>query len=161
MMKRGLPIYRNKSEHIAEALIGRIMEARLKPCDRFGTEAELLAKYDVSRPTLRESLRMLQARGVVTLRPGPRGGVTVGSPSIDSLAHALSVFLCLRNVPFGAVLKAREAIEPALAYKAALNGTEQDFEDGGVHRPNAVGRRSGRVYPGEPSIPRDCRTGRT
>jgi GntR family transcriptional regulator, transcriptional repressor for pyruvate dehydrogenase complex len=129
MMKRGLPAYRNKSEHVAEALIGRILEARLKPGDLLGTEAELLAKYDVSRPTLRESLRMLQAQGVVTLRPGPRGGVTVGSPSIDSLAHALSVFLYLRNVPFGAVLKAREVIEPALAYEAALNGTEQDFEE--------------------------------
>jgi DNA-binding FadR family transcriptional regulator len=72
---------------------------------------------------------MLQAQGVVALRPGPGGGVAVGRPSIDSLAHALSVFLYLQNVPFGTVLKAREVIEPALAHEAALHGTEADFDE--------------------------------
>jgi DNA-binding FadR family transcriptional regulator len=129
MKKHSPPTYRNKSEQIAEALTGRILNSGLKPGDMLGTEAELLADYDVSRPTLRESLRMLQAQGVVALRPGPGGGVAVGSPSINSLAHALSVFLYLQNVPFGAVLKAREVIEPALAYEAALNGTEAEFDE--------------------------------
>ena len=125
----GVPTYRNKSDQIANALITRILEGGLKPGDMLGTEAELVAEYKVSRPTLRESLRMLEAQGVVTLRPGPRGGVAVGRPSVDTLAHALSVFLYLQNVPFGAVLKAREVIEPALAHEAALHGTEAEFNE--------------------------------
>jgi DNA-binding FadR family transcriptional regulator len=129
MVKRGSLTYRNKSEQIAEALINRILELGLKPGDMLGTEAQLLAEHDVSRPTLRESLRMRQAQGVIALRPGPGGGVTVSTPSIDSLAHALSVFLYLQNVPFGTVLKAREVIEPALAYEAAVHGTEADFDE--------------------------------
>jgi GntR family transcriptional regulator, transcriptional repressor for pyruvate dehydrogenase complex len=128
MKKRGAPAYRNKSEQISAALIDRILEGGLKPGDALGTEADLVAEYEVSRPTLRESLRMLEAQGIVSLRPGPGGGATVSRPNIDSLAHALSVFLYLRNVPFGMVLKAREIIEPALAYEAALNGTPADFE---------------------------------
>jgi GntR family transcriptional repressor for pyruvate dehydrogenase complex len=55
------PTYRHKSQQVAESLINRILQAQLKPGDLLGTEAELLAAYDVSRPTLRESLRMLEA----------------------------------------------------------------------------------------------------
>jgi DNA-binding FadR family transcriptional regulator len=72
---------------------------------------------------------MLEAQGVVALRPGPGGGVTVGRPSVESLAHALSVFLYLQGVPFGTVLKAREVIEPALAFEAAKNGTDSEFDE--------------------------------
>jgi GntR family transcriptional regulator, transcriptional repressor for pyruvate dehydrogenase complex len=129
MKKRSAPTYRNKSEQIADALMSRIIDAGLKPGDMLGTEAELLAEHEVSRPTLRESLRMLEAQGVIALRPGPGGGVVVRRPSIDTLAHALSVFLYLQSVPFGTVLKAREVIEPALAYEAAVHGTESEFEE--------------------------------
>lgn len=127
MKQRGAPAYRNKSGQVAAALIDRILAGGLKPGDALGTEAGLVAAYEVSRPTLRESLRMLEAQGIVSLRPGPGGGATVSRPSIDSLAHALSVLLYLRNVPFGMVLKARAIIEPALACEAALNGSEADF----------------------------------
>ena len=129
MAKRSAPTFRNKSEQIADALMARIIAASLKPGDVLSTEADLLSEYDVSRPTLRESLRMLEAQGVVSLRPGPGGGVMVGKPSIDMLAHALSVFLYLQGVPFGTVLKARGVIEPALAHEAALNGDDAEFDE--------------------------------
>ena len=129
MTSRGAPTYRSKAEQVAEALMSRILQQEMKPGDLLGTEAELLATHGVSRPTLRESLRMLEAQGVVAVRPGPGGGVMVGRPSIDTLAHALSVFLYLQNVPFGSVLKAREVIEPALAYEAAQHGSDADFDE--------------------------------
>jgi GntR family transcriptional regulator, transcriptional repressor for pyruvate dehydrogenase complex len=118
---------KSKAEHVAQHLLDRIITAGLTPGSSFGTESDLLKQFDVSRPTLRESLRILESQGVLELRPGPGGGIVVKKPSIDILAHGLSVFLRLHDVPFIAVLKAREAIEPALAAEAALNGTEQDF----------------------------------
>lgn len=129
MKTRSAPNYRNKSSQIADSLMNRIIKSGLKPGDVLGIEADLVAEHEVSRPTLRESLRMLEAQGVISLRPGPGGGVTVGRPSVDTLAHALSVFLYLQGVPFGAVLKAREVIEPALTYEAAVNGTDSEFDE--------------------------------
>jgi DNA-binding FadR family transcriptional regulator len=120
---------RSKAEHVAQQLLDMIITAALAPGSSFGTEADLLAKFDVSRPTLRESLRILESQGVLELRPGPRGGIIVKKPSIDILAHGLSVFLRLNDVPFIAVLKAREVIEPALAAEAALNGSKDDFDE--------------------------------
>ena len=119
---------KSKAEHVAQQLLDRIITAGLAPGSSFGTEADLLKLFNVSRPTLRESLRILESQGVLELRPGPRGGIMVKKPSIDILAHGLSVFLRLHDVPFIAVLKAREVIEPALASEAAINGTEEDFD---------------------------------
>lgn len=128
-MNRAASIHRSKAEYVAQQLLERIIAAKLKPGASFATEAELLSQFKVSRPTLRESLKLLESQGVLDRRPGPGGGILVGRPSIDLLAHSLSVFLRLHEVPFGTVLKAREVIEPALAYEAALNGTEEDFAE--------------------------------
>jgi DNA-binding FadR family transcriptional regulator len=128
-MSAAASIHRSKSQHVAHLLLERIFAAKLKPGSSFATEAELLAQFNVSRPTLRESLRILESQGVLDVRPGPGGGIIVGRPSTDLLAHGLSVFLRLHEVPFITVLKAREVIEPALAYEAALSGTDKDFSE--------------------------------
>ncbi len=128
-MNRTASIHRSKAEHVAQQLLDRIIAAKLKPGSSFATEAELLPQFNVSRPTLRESLKLLEAQGVLERRPGPGGGIIVREPGIDLLAHGLSVFLRLHEVPFATVLKAREVIEPALAYAAAVNGTLENFAE--------------------------------
>lgn len=121
----GVP--KSKADFIAQRLLDRIVTGNLEPGTSIGTEADLLQQYDVSRPTLRESLRILASQGVLELRPGPKGGIIVTMPGTDILAHGLSVYLRMHDVPFVAVLRAREVIEPALAAEAAENGTEEDF----------------------------------
>ncbi len=127
MIDTKVAVHRSKAEQVAQRLLERIIDSGLKPGSSFATEAELLTQFNVSRPTLRESMRILESQGVLELRPGPGGGIIVRQPSVDLLAHGLSVFLRLHEVPFITVLKAREVIEPALASEAALNGTEEDF----------------------------------
>jgi DNA-binding FadR family transcriptional regulator len=120
---------KSKSEYVAQRLLDRIVTANLAPGSSFGTEADLLQQFDVSRPTLREGLRILESQGVLALRPGPKGGIIVTKPGTDILAYGLSVYLRLHDVPFIAVLKAREVIQPALAAEAAENATAQDLKE--------------------------------
>jgi DNA-binding FadR family transcriptional regulator len=127
VVKMNVP--RSKAEYIAQRLLDRIITANLAPGSSFGTEADLLQQFDVSRPTLRESLRILETQGVLELRPGPRGGIIITKPGTDILAHGLSVYLRLHEVPFIAVLKAREVIEPALAAEAAENATDEHLQE--------------------------------
>jgi DNA-binding FadR family transcriptional regulator len=122
-------VHRSKAEHVAQQILERIIAARMAPGSSFATETELLAQFNVSRPTLRESLKMLESQGVLERRPGPGGGIIVSQPSIETLAYGFSVFLCLHEVPFFNVIKARELIEPALAAEAALNGSKFDFDE--------------------------------
>ncbi|MCC6197493.1 MAG: FadR family transcriptional regulator [Burkholderiales bacterium] len=129
MNSRPAATYLSKAQQVAQDLLKRIVESGVQPGQSFGTEAELLARYEVSRPTLRESIRILEAQGVLQQKPGPGGGLIVMRPSLDLLAQALSIFLRFNDVPFVTVLQAREVIEPALAAEAATGGTEDDFRE--------------------------------
>lgn len=119
----------SKVELIAQKLLQEIVDRRLQPGETLGTEAMLLERYGVSRPTLREALRMIEMQGAIQLRPGPKAGVVVSRPSDERLAHLLSVFLHLRQVPFAVLLEARSVLEPAIAYEAAIRGTPENFDE--------------------------------
>ncbi|MFO1310692.1 MAG: FCD domain-containing protein [Burkholderiales bacterium] len=119
----------SKSQQVAQELLERIAASSLEPGQTFATEGQLLAQFGVSRPTLREGIRILEAQGVLQQKPGPGGGLVVARPSIGMLAQGLSIFLRFNDVPFVTVLQAREVIEPALAAEAAIAGTEDDFRE--------------------------------
>jgi DNA-binding FadR family transcriptional regulator len=129
MSSRPPASYLSKSQQVAQDLLSRIAESKIEPGQTFGTEADLLKQFDVSRPTLREGIRILEAQGVLEQRPGPGGGLVIRRPSLDMLAHSLSIYLRFNDVPFGTVLEAREVIEPALAAEAAEHGTDDDFRE--------------------------------
>jgi GntR family transcriptional repressor for pyruvate dehydrogenase complex len=126
---RSTATYLSKAQQVAQELLTRIAESKLQPGQTFATEAELLHQFDVSRPTLREGIRILEAQGVLGQRPGPGGGLVISRPSLDMLAQSLSIFLRFNDVPFVTVLQAREVIEPALAAEAAEQGTDDDFRE--------------------------------
>ena len=63
----------------------------------------------------------------------------MGQPSVNTLAHALAVFLYLQDVPFGTVLKAREVIEPALAYEYVPRACAFHRTDADVRRTHLAG----------------------
>lgn len=129
MSTRPPATYLSKARQVAQELLSRISESKVEPGQTFATEAELLQQFDVSRPTLREGIRILESQGVLEQRPGPGGGLVVRRPSLDLLAHSVSVYLRFNDVPFVTVLQAREVIEPALAAEAAVEGTDDDFRE--------------------------------
>ena len=55
---------------IVESLASSIREGRLQPGEKLPTEAEIMARFDVSRTVVRESLSKLQASGLVETRHG-------------------------------------------------------------------------------------------
>jgi GntR family transcriptional repressor for pyruvate dehydrogenase complex len=129
MSSRPPAMHLSKAQQVAQELLARIAESQIEAGQTFATEAELLQQFDVSRPTLREGIRILEAQGVLEQRPGPGGGLVIRRPSLDMLAHTLSVHLRFNDVPFVTVLQAREVIEPALAAQAAEQGTDDDFRE--------------------------------
>jgi GntR family transcriptional regulator, transcriptional repressor for pyruvate dehydrogenase complex len=129
MSSRPPTSYLNKAQQVAQDILTQIAESKIENNQTFATEAELLERFDVSRPTLREGISILETQGVLERRPGPGGGLVIRRPSLDLLAHGLSIYLRFNDVPFVAVLKAREVIEPALAAEAATRGTDKDFQE--------------------------------
>src|SRR2546428_13996659 len=65
-----------RAERAAQRIAERARGAT--PGARLGTKTELREWCGVSVGTVNEALRLLQSRGVVAVRPGPRGGVFGG-----------------------------------------------------------------------------------
>ncbi len=103
------------------------MQQRLLPDDRLGTETELAAEFGVSRPTLREALRLLASSHLVRATRGPGGGVFVASTPNEgisrSLSESIATMLETDSVSLRELVEARIYLEVPLAGLAAQNAT--------------------------------------
>jgi GntR family transcriptional regulator, transcriptional repressor for pyruvate dehydrogenase complex len=114
---------------LAERLQQQIVEGTYPPGAALPTERELVATTGLSRGSVREALRILEAQGLVRTRPGRHGGTVVAQPSDESLGTHITRFAKVRGVPLHALVEARQALEPMVAYLAARNRTAEDLAD--------------------------------
>ena len=76
-----------------------------------GSEPELLDQYGVSRPVLRQAVRILESQRVARMRRGPNGGLVVGAPDGSSVASSMAIYLEFLRVDPQLVRQARTSIE--------------------------------------------------
>lgn len=110
-----------KPKRIAEDLRNEIIGGRFAEGDLLGTEAELLDRFGVSRPSLREALRILEAEGLVSVVRGVLGGVVVHRPDQRMTARTAALLLNSRNVTLLDVFDASAILEPAAARMVAVS----------------------------------------
>jgi GntR family transcriptional regulator, transcriptional repressor for pyruvate dehydrogenase complex len=114
------------SEHIAGLIRARVEKQGLQPGDRIGTEQELAEAFGVSRPTLREALRLLAAGQLIRVGRGRAGGIFVArTPSEGmgrSVSESISLMLAAKSVTMPELLDARLSLEVPIAGRAARNG---------------------------------------
>jgi len=88
------------SEAIVDQIKTLIRTNRLRPGDRLPSERELCERMGVSRVTVREALRILEAGGLVEIRVGARGGAFVTTPSSERLGAGLADLINLASAEF-------------------------------------------------------------
>lgn len=115
------------SEVIARELANHIVDERLPAGSVLPTEKEMIESFDVGRSTIREALRLLETRNVITLRPGPGGGPVVRRPRSEDLGEALTLILQFEAASLDSVMEARRAIEPMIARLAATRISEEEL----------------------------------
>ncbi|WP_231611761.1 FadR/GntR family transcriptional regulator, partial [Rhodococcus sp. CX] len=117
------------AELVALKLRRMIVDGDLTDGDHLPHEAELMEHFSVSRPTLREAVRVLEAERLVEVRRGSRSGARVCVPGPEVVARPASLLLELSGATVEDVFVAREAIEPAAARILAESGSEDDFDE--------------------------------
>src|SRR3546814_1841939 len=90
------------AEIIAQAIRRRIVLGDLVEGDLLPTEADLMTQFDVSRPTLREAIRLLEAEGLVRVLRGAKGGVRIcrseeHTSELQSLMRISYAVFCLKK----------------------------------------------------------------
>ncbi|MGH8142515.1 MAG: FadR/GntR family transcriptional regulator [Steroidobacteraceae bacterium] len=110
------PVIKGKLSHsIAERLRARIAHGELVAGDSLPPEAQLLTEFKVSRPTLREALRILESEKLIELSRGARFGATVVGPSIEAVSRYSGLYLASRGTTLAEIHQVRMLIEPPLA----------------------------------------------
>jgi GntR family transcriptional regulator, transcriptional repressor for pyruvate dehydrogenase complex len=117
------------SEQIADGIRHYVAREGLGPGDRLGTEQELATEFGVSRPTLREALRMLSSSHLVRATRGPGGGIFVESTPNEGLGRNLSdsiaAMLETGSVSLHELVDTRLFLEVPLAGLAAVHATDE------------------------------------
>jgi GntR family transcriptional regulator, transcriptional repressor for pyruvate dehydrogenase complex len=101
---------------------------QFSPGDKLPSEIELCTQFGVSRTAVREALRMLSAKGLITILKGK--GMFIRENTSDVITDHMHLYLQL-NVEHNCVIDivhARQVIEPAMAALAAVNHTKEDSD---------------------------------
>jgi GntR family transcriptional repressor for pyruvate dehydrogenase complex len=117
---------RRTFEEAVDQIAERIQFGELRVGDQLPPERALATQMQISRPTVREALKVLADSGVLEVRPGPTGGAFVKSEFVPRDVITRRSELRLSEV--GGVLEARRMLEPRVAQLAAVHATANDFE---------------------------------
>jgi DNA-binding FadR family transcriptional regulator len=117
------------SEAIVDQIRGLIRSERLRPGDRLPSERDLGERMGVSRVTIREAMRVLEASGLVEIRVGARGGAFVTSPSSSKIGTGLADLISLSPLTAGEVTEARQVVELGIIRLVVQRATEHDIAD--------------------------------
>jgi len=111
---------REVPQRIADELRVLIVSGELAEGESLGREPDLVERFGVSRPSLREALRILEAEGLISVERGVRGGVVAHGPDQRMTARTAALVLRARNVSLADVFEARSLLEPVAARRIAV-----------------------------------------
>ena len=120
------PILKDRSYSIVlETFERRLRLGELRVGDKLPSERELAARHGISRPSVREGLRVLNALGLIrsSTGSGPKSGAIIISEPSDALSWALRMHIATRSLPVKDVVSTRLLLEgPAGARASGRDG---------------------------------------
>jgi GntR family transcriptional repressor for pyruvate dehydrogenase complex len=116
------------SERVEAEIEEAILSGRIEPGERLPTEHELCEMFGVSRTAVREGVRALRVKGLITV--AKRRGMFVNELSEETVTDPLHAYLRTRygREHMAELFEARRLIEPPVAAAAARDRTEDDVE---------------------------------
>lgn len=116
---------RRTFEEAVQQIAEKVRSGDVHVGDRLPSERELAELMRISRPTLREAVKVLAEAGVLEVRRGQSGGIFVASELVPR--DLLQTRSDIRVGEVAGVLEARRLLEPRVAQLAAVHAAEEDF----------------------------------
>jgi GntR family transcriptional regulator, transcriptional repressor for pyruvate dehydrogenase complex len=110
-------------EHIVEG----IERSRLRVGDRLPNESELAEQLGISKPTLRQALRVLERAGLISVRRGGGGGLFLAADLIP--IDLINAYVASEEHQVVEVLTGRRVLESGVTRLAAVAATEEDLDE--------------------------------
>ncbi len=113
---------------IAENIKEWIVQRGLRPGDRLPGEQDLIERFQASKGTIREALKVLETQGLIYTRTGPGGGTFVEALSERQAMELLGNYFFFRSPTIGDIYALRKLLEPELAASVVGRLQEDDFK---------------------------------
>ncbi|RGP37949.1 FadR/GntR family transcriptional regulator [Pseudotabrizicola alkalilacus] len=119
------------ARQVADLIRTAILEGKLQVDERLPSEDELAKRFGISRPTVREALKVLAAQSLIRARRGPTGGNFVTRPDPDALARSITdastLLVGVGTFGIDEIIAARIETETICCRLAATNRTDEDL----------------------------------
>ncbi|HGJ8973802.1 TPA: FadR/GntR family transcriptional regulator [Pseudomonas aeruginosa] len=119
-LSRGTTSERRQALHIPKApqivaahIKKQIVSGELREGDVLQAEGRLMEEFGVSRPTIREAFRILEAEALITVARGAKGGAIIHAPNPALIASYALMVLQAEGTTVHEVYEARMAFEPS------------------------------------------------
>jgi DNA-binding FadR family transcriptional regulator len=116
------------SEIVASELRQKILRGTIKAGEPLSPESVLVTEYNVSRPSLREAMRLLESQGLVAIRRGSHRGPLAATPDLKQVVDMFTMHLQLRKSTVADVYQFRMLLEPRAVRIAAERASAADIE---------------------------------
>jgi GntR family transcriptional regulator, transcriptional repressor for pyruvate dehydrogenase complex len=117
------------AESVAHDIARRIRVEKLAPGTHLASETEMLADYGVGRASLREALRVLEVHGLISIKPGPRGGPIIGDVNPGDFGRMSTLYFQFGHMTYRDLMEARQVMESVMAGMAARRGDPKSVAD--------------------------------
>lgn len=120
------------SEQIADQIRTAIINRDLNPGDKLPSEQELADQFQVSRPTIRDAIKILASSKLIVTKSGAKGGHFVAEINLTTLINEISDYITLslnlEGMTIDEVVEVRETVEIKSCSLAALRRNEEDLK---------------------------------
>ncbi|MCR9151312.1 MAG: FCD domain-containing protein [Rhodobacteraceae bacterium] len=120
---------RSRPVRVAEEIKQWVVERDLRQGDKLPNEAEMIGLFAVSKGTVREAMRILEAQGLIVTRTGPGGGSFVGEVSAERARSLLANYFYFQHLSVADIYQVRKALEPELAASLAGRLTAAQLDE--------------------------------
>lgn len=117
----------SRAQQIAAEIEAEILANRMPTGTRLGLRTDLIGRFEASPPVMNEALRILRERDLVTVRPGPNGGVVVASPPPQLRLGGIDVWHQGLTAEPEKLFEARSQLDRLLTMTAAQRATPEDI----------------------------------
>ena len=124
-IKRATNLYEDVVNEIKKA----ILSGKYKTGEALPSETELARQFGVSRPVIREGIRVLQSRGFLEIRRGTTGGAFVRDLHQLPFMEDFADLIRYRRVKVDHLAKARLLLEPEVCRLTAQNASEKQIRE--------------------------------
>ena len=114
-------------QHVVEEVQTAICDREIKEGDKLPSEMKLTKIFDTSRGTIREALRVLEQKGLISIKTGVKGGATVLASNTKPMSDSVGILIRQQKVSLYHLAEFRKMMEGHISEQAAKTAGKKDI----------------------------------